>query len=74
MKGDDAMPGHRKEPREIPEHLAQYLARSVLKDLPGSVYETLVALTPEELDLLERVGASLHAAGCEPHSYAFVIH
>jgi hypothetical protein len=46
----------------------------VLKDLPGSVYETLVALTPEELDLLERVGSSLHAAGCESHSYAFVIH
>jgi hypothetical protein len=68
------MPGHRKEPREIPEHLAQYLARSVLKDLPESVYETLVALTPEELDLLERVGASLHAAGCDSHSYAFVIH
>ncbi|HEY8842798.1 MAG TPA: hypothetical protein VIM23_02735 [Gaiellaceae bacterium] len=68
------MPGHRKEPREIPEHLAQYLARSVLKDLPESVYETLAALTPEELDLLERVGASLHAAGCDSHSYAFVIH
>jgi hypothetical protein len=68
------MPGHRKEPREIPEHLAQYLARSVLKDVPGSVYETLVALTPEELDLLERVGASLHAANCEPQSYVFVIH
>ena len=59
---------------EIPDHLAQYLARSALEDLPGSVYETLVALTPEELDLLESVGASLHAAGCESHSYASVIH
>ena len=68
------MPGHRKEPREIPDHLAQYLARSVLKDLPGSVYETLAGLTPEELDLLERVGASLHAAGCDSQSYVFVIH
>jgi hypothetical protein len=46
----------------------------VLKVVPASVYETLVALTPEELDLLERVGASLHAANCEPQSYVFMIH
>ncbi len=64
----------RKEPRKIPDHVAQYLARSVLKDLPESVYETLVSLSPEELAVLERVGASLHAAKCDPQSYVFMIH
>ena len=53
--------------RHIPDHVAQYLARRVLADLPERVYETLISLTPEELEVLERVGASLNE--CEPHQY-----
>jgi hypothetical protein len=62
------------EPRHIPDHVAQYLARRVLSDFPASVYETLISLTPEELDVLERVGVSLHEAGCEPRGYTYAIH
>jgi len=62
------------EPREIPDHVAQYLARRALAHLPASVYETLLSLTPEELAVLEKVGASLDESGCEPHHYAAVVH
>ena len=41
-------------------------------DLPERVYETLISLTPEEIEVLERVGASLNE--CEPHKYTYVIH
>ena len=58
--------------RHIPDHVAQYLARRVLADLPERVYETLISLTPEEIEVLERVGASLNE--CEPHKYTYVIH
>lgn len=62
------------EPREIPEHVAQYLARRALARIPASVYETLLSLTPEELAVLEKVGASLDEAQCEPHQVAAVVH
>ncbi len=62
------------DPREIPDHLAQYLARRALDGLPASVYDTLLSLSPEELDVLEKVGASLHEANCESHHYAAVVH
>jgi len=62
------------EPREIPDHVAQYLARRALHKSPASVSETLLSLTPEELAVLEKVGASLGEAECEPHHYAAVVH
>jgi len=58
--------------RHIPDHVAQYLARRALRDLPEGVYEVLVTLTPEEIEVLERVGSALE--GCESHHVAFVIH
>jgi len=62
------------EPREIPDHVAQYLARRMLHGMPASVYETLLSLTPEELAVLEKVGASLDEGQCEPHQVAAVVH
>lgn len=58
--------------RHIPDHVAQYLARRVLQDLPERVYETLISLSPEEIEVLERVGAALH--DCEERHYTYVIH
>ena len=58
----------------IPDHVAQYLARTALAHLPPEVYETLVSLSPEELAVLERVGASLWQAQVDPRSYVYVIH
>ena len=58
--------------RKIPDHVAQYLARRALHNLPAGAYDVLLSLTPEELEVLERVGAALD--GCEPHHVAFAIH
>jgi hypothetical protein len=59
---------------EIPEHVAQYLARRVLNDLPQSVFETLVSLSPEELNAIERLGDSLYEGGLDAPGYVFVVH
>lgn len=58
--------------RHIPDYVAQYLARRVLADLPERVYETLISLSPEEIEVLDRVGAALDE--CEPHHVAAVVH
>ena len=70
-KGNTVTPNH-GEP--IPEHVAQYLARVALAHIPASVYETLLSLTPEELDVLERVGLSFKESELESHSWAYAIH
>jgi hypothetical protein len=50
---------------DLPEHVATYLFQRVVSLIPEGVLETLVTLSPEELDALERVGASLDAAGAD---------
>lgn len=62
--------GHSR--RHIPDHVAQYLAHRALDDLPERAYEVIVNLSPEEIAVLERVGASL--GDCEPHMKAFALH
>lgn len=64
--------GDQHQHRHIPDHVAQYLARRVLQDLPERVYETLISLSPDEIEVLERVGAALH--DCESRHYTYVIH
>jgi len=59
---------------ELPDHVAQYLLRRALSDIPQSVLDTLAELSPEEVEVLDRFGASLHEAGVGPHSYTFLIH
>ncbi|HEX6490015.1 MAG TPA: hypothetical protein VF002_01425 [Gaiellaceae bacterium] len=58
----------------LPEHVASYLVRRALSTIPESVRDTLAQLSPEELETLERVGASLQEAGVEPIGYAMIIH
>ena len=58
--------------RHIPDHVAQYLAHRALDDLPERAYEVIVNLSPEEIAVLERVGAAL--GDCEPHMKAFALH
>ena len=62
--------GHSR--RHIPDHVAQYLAQRALDDLPERAYEVIVNLSPEEIAVLERVGAAL--GDCEPHMKAFALH
>jgi hypothetical protein len=65
-KGD----GHSR--RHIPDHVAQYLAHRALDDLPERAYEVIVNLTPEEIAVLEKVGAAL--TDCESNFKTFAIH
>jgi hypothetical protein len=62
--------GHHR--RHIPDHVAQYFAHRVLDDLPERAYEVIVDLTPEEIAVLEKVGAAL--GDCEPHLKTFALH
>jgi len=59
---------------ELPDYVAQYLLKRALSDIPQSVLDALAELSPEEVEVLDRFGASLHEAGVGPHSYTFLIH
>jgi hypothetical protein len=59
---------------EIPDYLAQYLAKRVLSDLPQSVSETLRSLTRDEVDALNRIAESLQDTGADPQTYVYIIH
>jgi len=59
---------------ELPDHVAQYLLRRSLSDIPQSVLDVLAELSPEEVEVLDRFGASLQEAGVGPHTYTFLIH
>ena len=62
--------GHSR--RHIPDHVAQYFAHRALDDLPERAYEVIVNLTPEEIEVLEKVGVAL--GYCEPHMKTFALH
>jgi hypothetical protein len=59
---------------DLPDHLARYLYRRTVSCLPEGVLETLKTLTPEELDALDRVGASLEAADADFRAYICAAH
>lgn len=58
--------------RHIPDHVAQYFAHRVLDDLPERAYDVIVNLTPEEIEVLQKVGVAL--GDCEPHLKTFALH
>ena len=58
--------------RHIPDHVAQYLAHRALDDMPERAYEVIVNLTPEEIAVLEKVGAAL--GECEEQFKTFALH
>jgi hypothetical protein len=58
----------------LPEHVARYLVRRALSNVPEGVRETLAQLSPEEVETLDRVGASLQEAGVDPIGYTWLIH
>jgi hypothetical protein len=62
--------GHHR--RHIPDHVAQYFAHRTLDELPERAYEVIVSLTPEEIEVLEKVGAAL--GDCEPELKVFALH
>ena len=59
---------------DLPEHVAAYLYRRTVSCLPEGVLETLASLSPEELEVLERVGASLEASDADPMTWVCAVH
>jgi hypothetical protein len=59
---------------EIPEHVQRYLVGAAIASLPPEVLEVLASMTPEELDVLERLGKALHAANAKPYLWVYSVH
>ena len=59
---------------DLEEHVATYLYERAVSCLPEGVLETLKHLTPEELDGLAKIGASLEAADADCKTYLFAVH
>ena len=43
---------------EIPDHVANFLLRVAISNVPTNVLETLAKMSPDEIAVLERVRAS----------------
>jgi hypothetical protein len=59
---------------DLPDHVAKYLYRRTASCLPEGVLETLATLSPEELEALDRVGASLEEADADLRGYVCAVH
>lgn len=59
---------------EIPDHVANYLLRVAIGNIPTPVLETLAKMSPEEIDVLERVRVSLEECEARPHDVVFAFH
>jgi len=59
---------------EIPDHVARYLLRVAVSNIPPSVMETLASMTPEELDVLDRLRVSLEESKAGPPAFLYAFH
>jgi hypothetical protein len=59
---------------EIPDHVANYLLRVAIGNIPTGVLETLSKMTPEEVEVLERVRASIEESEARPQDVVFAFH
>jgi hypothetical protein len=58
----------------LPEHVKRYLVERMLSDIPEGALETLASLSPEEIAVLDKVGASFEEEEVQPKQYAALIH
>ncbi len=59
---------------EIPDHVANFLLRVAISNVPKEVLETLAAMSPDEIAVLERLRASFEEAEASPYDVIFAIH
>jgi hypothetical protein len=52
----------------------RYLVERMLSDIPEGALETLASLSPEEIAVLDKVGASFEEEEVQPKQYAALIH
>jgi hypothetical protein len=58
----------------LPEHVKRYLSERTLSEIPEAVLQTLATLSPEEIAVLDKVGASFEDADLQPKQYVALIH
>jgi hypothetical protein len=59
---------------EIPEHVQRYLLEAAIANLPPEVLKVLASMTPEELEVLVRLGKALQSSDACPHLWVYSIH
>jgi hypothetical protein len=59
---------------QLPDHVARYLLKVAVGNIPPSVLETLVSMTPEELDVLDRLRVSLEDSEAGPEGFLYAFH
>ena len=59
---------------DLPEHVQRYLLRVAVSNIPESVLETLAKMTPEELEVIDRLRVSLEKAEPPHQAYVFAFH
>jgi hypothetical protein len=59
---------------QIPDHVENYLLRVAISNLPTPVLETLAKMSPEEIEVLERVRASFEESEARPQDIIFAFH
>ena len=59
---------------QLPDHVARYLLRVAVSNIPPSVLETLASMTPEELDVLDRLRVRLEDSEAGPESFLYAFH
>jgi hypothetical protein len=59
---------------ELQDHVARYLLRVAVSNLPPGVVETLNGMSEEELKVLDQLGISLRQAQASASAYAAGVH
>jgi hypothetical protein len=59
---------------DIPKHVERYLLRVAISNIPESVLDTLKEMTPEELEVIDRLRVSLEKAEPPHYAYVFAFH
>jgi hypothetical protein len=59
---------------EIPDHVASYLLRVAISNIPTPVLETLAKMSAEEIEVLERLRVSFEESEARPQDVVFAFH
>jgi hypothetical protein len=59
---------------EIPDHVASYMLRVAISNIPTPVLETLSKMSPEEIEVLERLRVSFEESEAHPQDFVFAFH
>ncbi|MFL5925304.1 MAG: hypothetical protein ACJ77E_00010 [Gaiellaceae bacterium] len=59
---------------EIPDHVASYLLRVTISNIPTPVLETLAKMSAEDIEVLDRLRVSFEESEARPQDFVFAFH